>query len=269
MSHLRAIERRRGRNAGADEQFPFNVPAIRSLHALDLSAPVTFFAGENGSGKSTLLEMIAAAARLPAVGSAEISADTTLAAQRKLADSFRLVWRAPTHRGFFLRAEDFFGFARRIAQLRAEMKQRLSEVDAEFRESSDYVKGLAAGPAAASLAELTRRYGVDIDARSHGEGFLALLEARLVPGGLYLFDEPEAALSPQNQLVLLALLGQMLEQDAQFIIATHSPMLLAFPGACIYNFDVDPIAPVSWDDLEHVTLTRAFLDNPERFLRRL
>jgi predicted ATPase len=267
VSHLRAIERKRGR--GGSDEFPFSVPAIRSLDTLDLSARVTFFVGENGSGKSTLLEAIAAAARLPAVGSEEIAADETLRLQRRLADAFKLVWQAPTHRGFFLRAEDFFGFARRIAKMRAELNQRLADVDVQFRESSNYVKGLAAGPAAASLAELTRRYGIDLDARSHGEGFLALLEARLVPGGVYLLDEPEAALSPQNQLVLLALLRQMLEQDAQFIIATHSPMLLAFPDARIYNFDVDPIAPVKWEELEHVTLTRAFLDNPERFLRRL
>jgi predicted ATPase len=149
------------------------------------------------------------------------------------------------------------------------LKQRVSDVEGDFKGASAYARGLAAGPAAGSLAELTRRYGVDLDARSHGEGFLKLFEARLVPGGLYLLDEPEAALSPQNQLVLLALLFQMIEQNCQFIIATHSPMLLAFPGARIYNFDVEPIAEAKWEELEHVSLTRAFLDNPERFLRHL
>ncbi|MGH7471290.1 MAG: AAA family ATPase [Longimicrobiales bacterium] len=269
MTHLRAIERKRGGATMAENQFPFSVPAIRTLGTLDLSASVTFFVGENGSGKSTLLEGIAAAAHLPTVGSAEIGEDATLGLQRRLASAFRLTWETRTHRGFFLRAEDFFGFARRIAQLRAELKQRVADVDTEFRAASDYVKGLAAGPAAGSLAELTRRYGSDLDARSHGESFLKLFEARMVPGGLYLLDEPEAALSPQNQLLLLALLLQMVQQDSQFIIATHSPMLLAFPEARIYDFDREPIAEVKWEELEHVTLTRAFLENPERFLRRL
>ncbi|HSL72538.1 MAG TPA: AAA family ATPase, partial [Longimicrobiales bacterium] len=113
-----------------------------------------------------------------------------------------------------------------------------------------------------------RLYG-DLDARSHGEAFLKLFESRLVPGGVYLLDEPEAALSPQNQLLLLALLKQMIALDAQFIVATHSPMLLAFPGARIYNFDLDPIGEVQWAELEHVSLTRAFLENPGRFMDRL
>ncbi len=269
MTQLRAVERKAGRGAATNQEFPFTVSAIRSLGTLDLSAHVTFFVGENGSGKSTLLEGIAAAASLPTVGSAEIGDDATLAAPRRLGKAFRLVWGARTHRGFFLRAEDFFGFARRIAQLRAEMNQRIADVDEEFKDASALARGLAKGPAAASLAELSRRYGVDLDARSHGEGFLKLFEARLVPGGLYLLDEPEAALSPQNQLVLLALLKQMIEQESQFIIATHSPMLLAYPDARIYNFDSEPISQVKWEELEHVTLTRAFLANPERFLRRL
>jgi predicted ATPase len=245
------------------------VPAIRSLTELDLSAPVTFFVGENGSGKSTVLEGIAAAASLPTVGASEIADDETLAAQRALGASFKLTWEARTHRGFFLRAEDFFGFSKRIAQLRRELNDRLKQVDEDFRNSSTWARGLAAGPAAGSLAELTRRYGVDLDARSHGEGFLKLFEARLVPNGLYLLDEPEAALSPQNQLVLLALFKEMVAQDCQFIVATHSPMLLACTNARIYNFDADPIAEVKWEDLEHVSLTRAFLENPRRFLDRL
>src|SRR5262245_45178164 len=269
MAHLRAIERKRGGSSLGDGEFPFTVPAIRALESLDLSANVTFFVGENGSGKSTLLEGIAAAAALPTVGDAEIGDDETLKAQRRLAKAFTLTWNRRAHRGFFLRAEDFFGFARRLARLRAELNQRIADVQEEFRDASPHARGLAAGPAAGSLAELTRRYGVDLDERAHGEGFLKLFEARLVPGGLYLLDEPEAALSPQNQLVLLALLVQMIEQDSQFIIATHSPMLLAFPGARIYDFDVEPIAEAKWDELEHVSLTRAFLDNPERFLRHM
>jgi predicted ATPase len=249
--------------------FPFSVPAIRTLKALDLSAPVTFFVGENGSGKSTLLEGLAAAARLPTVGGSDVARDVTLEAQRRLAAGLRLTWAQPTHRGFFLRAEDFFGFQRRLAHERVELEQRLSEIDGEYRERSPWAKGLAAGPVRASLDDMERRYGRDPDARSHGQAFINLFQGRFVPGGVYLLDEPEAPLSPQNQLGLLAVLLEMITQDAQFIIATHSPILLAFPDARIYSFDRAPLAEVVYADLDHVRLTRDFLNNPQAFLHRL
>ncbi|MBX6363823.1 MAG: AAA family ATPase, partial [Gemmatimonadetes bacterium] len=252
--HLRRIELRRP--AAADgAAFPFTVPAIRELGALELTAPVTFFVGENGSGKSTLLEAIAAAAGSPTVGADEVGSDETLAAQRRLGRHLRLTWTTRVRRGFFLRAEDFFGFARRIARLRLEMQRRLEEIDAEFADATDYVKGLAAGPARASLAEMEQRYGVDLDARSHGESFLKLFQSRFAPGGLYLLDEPEAPLSPQNQITLLAMLRDMVQERSQFLIATHSPILLALPGAAIVSFDETPPAVVPYEELRHVRLT--------------
>ncbi|HYU00388.1 MAG TPA: AAA family ATPase [Gemmatimonadales bacterium] len=269
MPHLLAVSLKQASPAGDEAAFPFSVPAIRTLPRLDLSARVTCFVGENGSGKSTLLEGIAAAARLPTVGATEVTRDGTLEAQRRLAAALRLTWSKRTHRGFFLRAEDFFGFQRRLASEREEFEQRLLELDEQYRDRSAVAKGLAAGPVRASLSDMERRYGRDPDARSHGQAFLNLFQGRFVPGGLYLLDEPEAPLSPQNQLGLLAILLDLIERDAQFIIATHSPMLLAFPGASIYSFDRVPIEPVAYDDLDHVALTRAFLNDPETFLRRL
>src|SRR5438034_10501964 len=121
--HLTSVTRKPS-GAEIDETFPFSVPAIRSLGCLDLDAAVTFFVGENGSGKSTVLEGIAAAAGLPTVGSVEVGDDRTLAAARALGAAFRLAWRRRTHRGFFLRAEDFFGFTKRLATLRAELAAR-------------------------------------------------------------------------------------------------------------------------------------------------
>ena len=267
VPHLLTVALKRAPGAGAG--FPFAVPAIRSLASLDLSAPVTLFVGENGSGKSTLLEGIAAAARLPSVGADDVASDATLAAQRRLGDVLRLTWSKRTHRGFFLRAEDFFGFQRRLAADRVVLEARLGELDVEYRERSAYAKGLASGPTRASLADMERRYGRDPDARSHGQAFLNLFQGRFVPGGLYLLDEPEAPLSPQNQLGLLAVLLEMETQAAQFVIATHSPMLLAYPGARIYSFDQVPIAPVAYEELDHVVLTRDFLNDPGAFLRRL
>ena len=265
--HLSALSRR----GGDDDAFPFTVPAIRTLAALPLERPVTFFVGENGSGKSTLLEGIAAAARLPAVGSADVPRDETLAAQRRLGKALRLSWNKKATRGFFLRAEDFFGFTKRIARLRAELAIEMMEAAQQYKASgrSDAALGLKQGPLRASIAELEKRYGAELDANSHGESFLKLFQSRFVPGGLYLMDEPEAPLSPQSQLALLAMIGDMVSQDAQFIIATHSPMLLAFPDARIYSFDATPIEAVAYEDLDHVRLTRDFLNAPERYLRQI
>jgi predicted ATPase len=255
------------RGGGSEERFPFTVPAIRSLEALELGGPVTFFVGENGSGKSTLLEGIAAAARLPAVGSDDVQRDATLAAQRALGDALRLVWSRRTSRGFFLRAEDFFGFTKRLAVLRSELTARLTEIEVEYADRSAYAKGLAMGPVRASLGALEERYGVDLDANSHGQSFLRLFRSRFVPGGLYLLDEPEAPLSPQSQLGLMVMMSDMIAEDAQFIIATHSPMLLAYPGARIVSFDEIPVRPVEYRELESVLLVKEFLAEPERYLR--
>lgn len=265
MPHLRSVALKSKPRDG----FPFSVPVIRALTELTFDTPVTFFVGENGSGKSTLMEGIALAAGLPTVGSGESKADATLVAQRALARALRLSWTRRATRGFFLRAEDFFGFTKRLSQMRAEMFQEIARIDAEYEGRSDYARGLAKGPMGASLADMQRRYGDDLDAHSHGQSFLKLFQSRFVPGGLHLLDEPEAPLSPQSQLGLMAMMSDMVAQDAQFIIATHSPILLAFPGARILSFDGGEVRETAWDSLEHVALTRDFLSAPERFLRHL
>jgi len=265
--HLASVSRR----GGEHDAFPFTVPAIRTLDGLALDRSVTFFVGENGSGKSTLLEGIATAARLPTVGSAEVQHDDWLEAQRRLGKALRLSWAKRTARGFFLRAEDFFGFLKRISRLRAELVIERVEAARQYKADgrSDAALGLKLGPLQASLAELEKRYGAELDANSHGESFLKLFQSRFVPGGLYLLDEPEAPLSPQSQLALLAMIGDMVAQDGQFIIATHSPMLLAFPDAQIYSFDRTPVEVVAYDDLDHVRITRDFLNAPARYLSQI
>ena len=266
MIHLRSLTLTSGNRATA---FPFSVPTISTLTEIEFEAPVTFFVGENGSGKSTLLESLAIATKLPAVASTSPRDDETLAAQRELAAALRLAWTRRTHKGFFLRAEDFFGFARSLSRSRDEMHQRLAELEVEYRDRSAHARGLAGGPARASLAEMEERYGEDLDANSHGQAFFRLFRNRFVPGGLYLLDEPETPLSPLSQLAFLAMLKDMVTQDAQFIIATHSPILLALPGARILDFDAQPVRWATYEELEHVKLTREFLADPERFLRRL
>ncbi len=249
--------------------FPFSVPAIETLTELDLRAPVTLLVGENGTGKSTFLEALAIAADLPAVGSARLTSDPTLEAQRRLADRLRLSWRGRSRRGFFLRAEDFFGFQKRLAEQRAEHQAELRRIDVDLADSSAHARTLAKGPHHSSLADISRRYGEDPDAASHGEAFLRLFTSRLVPGGLYLLDEPEAALSPQSQLGFLAMLRAALDEGSQFLIATHSPILMATPGAAIFSFDQAPPRQVPYEELDSVRLVRDFLVDPERYLRRI
>lgn len=251
------------------DRFPFTIPAFQGLEEVAFPGPVTFFAGENGSGKSTLLEALAIAAQLPAVGRVDAADDDSLVSQRRLAGTLRGVWRRRTHRGFFLRAEDFFGFVQRLQKTRSEMESRIAQVDREYAGRSELAKRLAKGPAAASLGEMEAAYGRDLDANSHGESFLQLFRARFVPDGLYLLDEPEAALSPQSQLGFVAMMSEMVGRGAQFIIATHSPLLMAVPGATIYSFDATPLSEVDFDALDGVTLLKSFLSAPERYMRRL
>jgi len=261
---LRGIERKPGKETPAG--FPFSLPLVRELPPLDLDGPVTFFVGENGSGKSTLLEGLAAAMGLPAIGGVDVLDDPTLVPARALGAHLRLVWNRRTSKGFFLRAEDFFNFARRVQATRSELDGLAEEYADQF---TGYGKLLAVGAMRGQQRALEERYGEDLDHNSHGESFLLLFRERFVPGGVYLLDEPEAPLSPQRQLALLSMLKDMVRRDAQFVIATHSPILMAFPGARLYCFDGGLPRAAAWDELEHVTLTRDFLQHPERFLRHL
>jgi predicted ATPase len=268
MIHLRTVTLHRP-ESGFPEIFPFNLPLFQSLPALELETPVTFFVGENGSGKSTLMEALAIAVGSITVGSESVERDQTLNAVRKLALHMRLSWKKKTRKGFFLRAEDFFGYAKRMAQMRSELEADLKAVDEEYLDRSEMAAQYARMPYAGELSDLKKRYGEGLDSRSHGESFLALFQSRFVPGGLYLLDEPEAPLSPLRQIGLIALLKEMVEKEAQFIIATHSPLILAFPGAVIYSFDTTPIRRVQYQELEHVSLTKDFLNNPDSFLKHL
>jgi predicted ATPase len=149
------------------------------------------------------------------------------------------------------------------------MESDLQEIDAEYKDRSDYARGLARMSTARELGDLRARYGEGLEARSHGEAFLALFQSRFVPGGLFLLDEPEAPLSPLRQLALIAAIREMVTQDGQFIIATHSPILMAYPDASILHFTEGEIQPAKYEDLEHVRLMRDFLQNPEAFLSKL
>jgi len=267
MIHLRSIE---WTPFELPNSFPFSVPLIRNLGRLEFTQSITFFVGENGTGKSTLLETIALAAQLPTIGSEPIERDETLAALRPLAQALRWSWNKRTRRGFFMRAEDFFGYAKRLSQTRQVLQDDLNKVQQEGQEraASSLSQALASLPMRRELHALQQSYGAGLDAQSHGESFFKLFQARFVPNGLYILDEPEAALSPMRQMALLALLRQMIQQGAQFLIASHSPVLLAYPQAQILLCD-GRLRPASYEALEHVRLMRDFLANPQAYLRHL
>lgn len=247
--------------------YPFSVETLRTETARTFARPVTFFAGENGSGKSTLLEGIARAVGMPALGAQDTANDPTLQGIAPLSDALRLVWTRRPKRSFFLRSEDFFGFIQRVMAMQQDLSQDLSDIGTRYEGRSDYARGQASMPYQGSLQSLESQYGINPDAQSHGESFLSIFQSRMLPGGLYLLDEPESALSPTRQMALLVLL-HTLQDSCQFIIATHSPILLALPGAEILSFD-DGIQPMAWDDLPQVQTMRRFLEAPKRYLRHL
>jgi predicted ATPase len=248
---------------------PFDLPALRGVEEIEFRERVTFLVGENGSGKSTVLEALAVATELPTLGSAPAHRDPTLAIPARLAAAMRMGWSPRLRRGFFIRAEDVFGFILALRRQRAEIERELEELSRRMEGASDYARGLALGPHRGSLADMTRRYGENPDARSHGETFLHLFRERFAPGGLYLMDEPEAALSPQSQLALVAMMADAVRSGGQFIVATHSPILLAIPGAARLSFDTAPLSTVDWAELDSVRLWQDLLAGPERFMRHI
>ena len=265
MVFLSALRRRP--DAGIDrDRFPWSLPLVRDLETLDFTAPVTFLAGENGSGKSTLLEGLAAGMDAVAAGARDLRRDPTLQAARDFAAGFVFVRRRHARTRLFLRAEDVFGYTGRLSADIAEhgaIEQELSTLPEG--PGRDRATGMARG----QLGALVGRYGADPDARSHGETFLALLQTRLAPNGLYFLDEPETPLSPSRVLALIVLLADRVRQGCQFVIATHSPILMAMPEAAILLAEGGTLRRTEWGDLEHVRVTRAFLADPAAQMRRL
>jgi predicted ATPase len=231
--YVRSVELLREKVSAWDE-FPFSIPAVRTLEEIDLTADVTFFVGENGSGKSTLLEAIAMLAGFGASGGTKYFPHED--APHELHRAMRLVRGARREKdAFFLRAETYYNVGKFI--------DNVANAD---------------------------NYGGRAHEQSHGESFLAVMKHRFRGNGLYLLDEPEAALSPSRQLSFLTLLHDLVtRRKSQFILATHSPIIMAYPGAKILQFSVEGIRPISYRDTEHYRITRDFLAQPESFFKHL
>ena len=222
------------------ESYIAELPAVKFLAAggkIDTSAPVTVFVGENGTGKSTLLEGIAVAFGFNPEGGSRNFDFSTAATHSGLFKHISLTKRAYPKDGFFLRAESFYNVATYIDSI----------------DDGDFIKGYG---------------GVSLHEQSHGESFLSLALNRFRGRGLYILDEPEAALSPQSIMTLIAQMGRLTkEEDSQFIIATHSPMIMAFPGARVYEFSEEGIEEKDYRETEHFQLMKSFMQNPDRMMR--
>jgi predicted ATPase len=222
--------------------YPFSIPAIRTLDELELDPQVTFLVGENGSGKSTLIEAVAVAAGLnPEGGSANFNFETR-GSHSPLHEHLRVIRGVERPRtGYFLRAESFFNVASTVDQMVAEDGPLL----------------------------LDSYGGRSLHEQSHGESFLALVNHRFGPSGLYVLDEPEAALSIPGNLALLRRMHELTREGSQFVVATHSPILMGYPGGRIYAFGDSGIERVEYEDTDQYQLTRSFLEDRERFFRHL
>lgn len=227
------------------DEYPFNLPAVQTLGVLECHPHVTFIVGENGSGKSTLLEAIAVAFGLNAEGGSRNFNFNTEASHSNLHTEIKII--RGIHRArdaYFLRAESFYNVASTIDQL--------------DREPDD------------NSPPIIHSYGgTSLHKQSHGESFFALFKKRFGGNGMYMLDEPEAALSPKRQMELLVRLDELVAQGSQFMIATHSPLLLAYPNAWIYELSTTGYKRVQYKDSNHYKLYTAFLNDPEAMLQKL
>lgn len=221
------------------------LPAVKNLAAsegLSFNSDITFIVGENGSGKSTLLEAIAVAAGFNPEGGSKNYSFGTYDSHSELSEYITISKGAYPKDGFFLRAESLYNAASYIDELE------------ELPGSGSIIEGYG---------------GVSLHEQSHGESFLAVIKNRFFGNGLYILDEPEAALSPTGIMSLMVVIHDLAEKNSQFIISTHSPILITYPNALIYELDEEEIRPVTYRETGHYAITKRFLDDPEKMLEQL
>jgi len=253
-------------NTSKTHPFPYNISAVKFVKDIVLDKGVTIFIGDNGCGKSTLLETIALKLNLPLIGGF-VTDHTGFEAARILQPFLQIETKKQTAKGFFFRAEDFSDFinsvdndTRKIADDLRDLKGVVG--DSIINQMSDNMNY--------SLREMRKNYGDNMQAYSHGEAYLKILQTRIGDKGIYLLDEPEAALSPLKQISLLFLIMEILKNgNTQFIISTHSPILMGIPNARIYQVTEDNMEQVEYKETDHYRITKTFLNNPDYYLKEL
>ena len=222
------------------DKYPFNIEVIKNFNEIKFNSPVTFFVGENGIGKSTFIEAIAVAVGLNPEGGTQNFTFKTKDTHSKLSDYIGVSKYNTPKTKFFLRAESFYNFSSEL--------QRLVEDD--------------------GFHSLYRSYGGNLHECSHGESFIKLIKNRFSENGLYILDEPEAALSPQRQMSLLCMIDNLVKRGSQFIIATHSPILISYRNGEIFNLN-DSFNKVNYKDTDIYNTYKMYLDNPDLIQHRL
>lgn len=251
---------RKSPSAEGREEYPFQVPVIRNMTALEFHKPVTILCGDNGCGKTTLMELLAV--KLSAIRISEAFHPAEKAHLFERAEDGFLLWTGVrAKRNFYFSAEEFIQYIKWIEREKADARAAIAEIRREYHDAgrSKYAEMLAVEPHAETLAALSDMYGESLAKQSHGQGYLDFFSNRLISGGLYLLDEPESALSYENQYVLSMMILRAVEQGCQFVLATHSPVMTAIPDAEILEIREGEIAPVSYDDLDNVRFLNLFL----------
>lgn len=252
-------------NTVREHPFPYDVPAIKYAKNLDFSNHVTLLVGENGTGKSTLLEAIACRLQLPHLDGNSYFKNSFDAA-KTLLPYLELQWKIERSVGFFFRAEDFGDYLNSVHRTGATIENQMGLGDDVPKHIIEQMKQSANS----QLRSVRKKFGQDLNGFSHGEAYLHIMNEMIRTRGIYILDEPEAALSPSKQLTLISFINQHLQtHNSQFIIATHSPILLAFPNATIYEITQNSMNKSTLKDTEHFAITKSFLNNPESFLRHL
>lgn len=243
--------------------FPYSVPAIKYAKHIDLSNNITFLVGENGTGKSTLLETLACRLQLPHMDGYSYNKPCFDAA-KTLAPYLEMEWNIERSVGFFFRAEDFGDYLNSIHRIDRDLEIQF-DLDAEV--PSHIIQEMK-NSANHQLHRVRKNFGQELDTFSHGEAYMHIMNQMVNQRGIYLLDEPEASLSPSKQLAFIYFIQNHLKQfNSQFIIATHSPMLMAYPKASIYEVTDSGMNKTLLKDTDHFSITKMFLDNPNAFLK--
>lgn len=249
------------------DSFPYYLPFFNDKQ-LNFDTPVTILVGENGTGKSTFIELMNEVLNLQKiVGSRDHSLEDDLLKEASKNINIHRLHQKP--KGFFFGAEDFTSYIHYLTLEKNASKAELKRIEKEFKHRSDYAKGLASMPHNRTIHEIDALHTRDLLSSSHGEAYLSFFSSRMKDNQLYLLDEPETPLSIQNQLSLLYMIDEAVKKNCQFIIATHSPVIMAMPNARILALTNKGIKEISYEEIESVQLLKQFLNQKEQFFKHL
>jgi predicted ATPase len=261
MIHLKKISI----EASTDFAYPFSLPLFKNQVEININSPALILVGENGSGKSTLLKVINSE-----LGLYEIRlTDEVLNKKNKTATKIHLTYNPVKPKGFYFESQKFITYLHYLNKEKDYANEELKRIQKEYKNASEYAKTQASTPFHNTIHEMNSLYSKDLNMSSHGESYLDFFASRIRANQIYLLDEPETPLSTQNQLTLLAMIMDAIKKDSQFIIATHSPILMAIPNAKILEVKNNQIKEVSYNQIESIGLLKQFINHPEQFINHL